>query len=118
MKSVYLNRTSTTSEYYVTEQDYWNAIRPLVMKLRVCATCEQYYDPDADPPRPCVGLRVCLQCLLKKHPELQLLEAKSVNDEGETTYAFIDQEGQVYTSRENYSAEPSQDVSYSLNKNG
>jgi hypothetical protein len=114
MKSVYLNYTSSTNEFYVTEEDYWNVIRPLVMKLRICATCKQYYDPDSSLPRPCVGLRICLQCFLQKHPQLQLLEVKSVNDAGETTYTFIDQEGQVYTSRENYSSEPSQDISYSL----
>ncbi len=114
MKSVYLNWTSTTYEFYVSDEDYWNAIRPLVMQLRICATCKQYYDLAADPPRPCVGLRICLQCFLKKYLGLQFLEVKSVNDVGETTYTFIDQEGAVYTSRENYSDKPSSDIGYTL----
>lgn len=113
MKSVYLNYTSNTSEYYVSEEDYRNVIRPMVMKLRVCSTCRRYYDGDTEF-RPCVGLRICMECFLRKHPELRFLEVKSVDDDGEATYAFIDNEGNIYISRENYSDSPSKDISYTL----
>jgi hypothetical protein len=112
MRSVYLDYTSNTNEYYVTEEDYRNVILPMVMKLRVCATCHQYYDPENN--RACVGLRICIRCFLIKHSHLRFLEVKSVDDDGEVTYAFIDAEGNVYTSRENYSDSPSKDISYTL----
>jgi hypothetical protein len=56
--------------------------------------------------------------MLKKHPSMQLLEVKSVNDDGEATYTFIDQSGQVYISTENSSDDLSQDIGYTLKQHG
>ncbi|GHO98364.1 hypothetical protein KSF_084120 [Reticulibacter mediterranei] len=117
-ESIWLRYTGDYNEYYVTQDDYENALRPLVMKLRICGTCWQHYDTDANPPRPCVSRRICMQCMLAKHEGLRFLEAKSVNDDGEITYAFINEAGEVFTSRENYDGDISKDITYSLKQNG
>jgi len=111
MKSVYLDYASNTHEYYLETQGY-DQVRTLVMKLRICATCKLPYDIDKE--RPCVGLRICLSCFLKKHPNLKFLEVQTVNSEQEYTYAFLDEAGNVYTSQENYTDTPGKDIAYTL----
>jgi len=115
MESVYLRYTSNTNEHYVSQEDYLNVVRPLIMKLRRCAKCEEYFDADNNP---CVGKRICMKCLLKKHPDYHFLEVTSIDKDGEQTFAFLDPAGKVYTIHENHSDDLSEDILHTLKQNG
>ncbi|MBV9688973.1 MAG: hypothetical protein JO202_04595 [Ktedonobacteraceae bacterium] len=113
-KYVFLD--STSYEYVVDEETY-KQIASLVKAGKRCNSTYRDHHPYTLE-NPCVGKGICLQHTLLKHPNLSYMNPFGEDTDGNAIYRFVDTKGYVYTSTENISNEPHEDMRETLGHYG
>ena len=110
MKYIYLD--SKYNEFTI-DDDTYEQIAALVRASKQC-THDYHNVHGYSLDNPCVGKGICLQHLLERQGNLEILDSPETNSDGQHFYRFIDKQGVVYTSTEDVSTEASRNTSETL----
>lgn len=110
-KTVMLDWSSNRFE--VTQEGY-DLIKQIIANHQVCPLCNNRIDEAEH----LLVAKKCLACILHTSPSLTFVGVQRVDSDGDKIYAFVNEEGITFTSEENSSDRPEEDVAFSIEQAG
>jgi hypothetical protein len=103
-----------SSKRFEVTLEGFDLIKQIIAQYQICPRCYKQTDQETH----LLVSRFCLECIITTCPSLTFVGVQGEDYEGRKIYSFTNQDGMIFTSKENSSDKPTQDVAYSITQAG